>query len=203
QHRLDGVYKFLEPELNEVHRDLNERHCAFATDGPAWTVIQRRSSDVNSWTGFNRTWDEYRAGFGNLSQDFWFGNAFVHRIVYRDDYELRIELEDHKGVAAWAQYGLFRLDSESYNYQLVIGELHENSTARDALSAHHRFDFRAYDGDKGSDCDGWWFDQCAKEESRSNLNGYHITWGNWHNEFTLDGSRMMMRPRSIKSLSSE
>ncbi|XP_034116903.2 angiopoietin-related protein 7 [Drosophila albomicans] len=198
QQRIDGVYKFLEPELNEVQRDFNERYCAFAADGgPAWTVIQRRSKNINNWVHFNRSWDEYRAGFGHLDKDFWFGNAFIHRIVYRDDYVLRIELEDHNGVETWAEYGLFRLDSESYNYQLEIDELHVNSTTSDALSAHNHLDFQANEGN--TICNGWWFDdQClAKEENKANLNGHHITWGNWHNEFTLDASRMMIRPRNI------
>ncbi|KAH8359963.1 hypothetical protein KR093_009785, partial [Drosophila rubida] len=163
-----------------------------------WTVIQQRSSNINNWVRFNRSWDEYRAGFGDLAKDFWFGNAFIHRIVYRDDYVLRVELEDHNGVAVWAEYGLFRLDSESYNYQLVIGEPHMNSTANDALTAHNRTDFQAYDRTEASDCDGWWFDQCFEDgKNKSNLNGHHITWGNWHNEFTLDASRMMIRPRNI------
>ncbi|KAL7727290.1 hypothetical protein ACLKA6_016042 [Drosophila palustris] len=194
EQRIDGVYKFLEPELNEVQRDFNERYCAFATDGVAWTVIQRRSSNNNNWENFNRGWDEYRTGFGNLSKDFWFGNEFIHKIAYRDDYILRIELEDHNGLNAWAEYGLFRLDSESFNYQLVIGELNENSTTPDALTYHNRMDFRVTVDDEA--CAGWWLDdRCL--ESKSNLNGQRIIWNNWHNEYSLNASRMLIRPLNI------
>jgi len=87
---VDGVYRFLVPERNEVQRDLHERYCAFATDGPAWTVIQNRGGSFDPLENFNRSWDEYRAGFGNLTRDFWFGNEFTHKILYRDDHELRV-----------------------------------------------------------------------------------------------------------------
>ncbi|XP_064535630.1 angiopoietin-related protein 7 [Drosophila montana] len=195
--RVDGVYKFLEPELNERHRDFNERYCAFATDGAAWTVIQQRNEGSNLQAeNFNRSWDEYRAGFGSLKGNFWFGNEFIHRIVYRDDYVLRIELEDQNGLPVWAEYELFRLDSESYNYQLVIGKLNGNSTTSDALTYHNRMDFRAYD--RNEDCAGWWFDRC--QEAQSNLNGQRIIWGNWHNEYSVKASRMLIRPRNLNSL---
>lgn len=203
--RVDGVYRFVEPEWNEVQRDFNERYCTFATDGPAWTVIQRRVLDMDNNTrrfreyfSFNHSWDEYRAGFGNLDENFWFGLQFIHRIVYRDDYELRIELEDHAGVRTWTEYGLFRLDSESYNYQLVIGKLNEMSTASDALAYHNRMEFRAYDTDDDG-CDGWWLDRC--QEAKSNLNGHSgIMWDNWHNEYSVKASRMLIRPRQNNTL---
>lgn len=200
QQRVDGVYKFLEPELNELQRDLNERYCAFATDGVAWTVIQRRSgsgNDINNknWENFHRSWDEFRTGFGNLSKDFWFGNEFIHKIVYRDDYMLRIELKDHNGIEVWAEYGLFRIDSESYNYQLVIGKLNENATTSDALTYHNRMDFSTYDrNDEAYSGNGWWSDRGLQVKSASNLNGHSIIWGNWHNEYSLNASRMLIRP---------
>ncbi|XP_032584064.1 angiopoietin-related protein 7 [Drosophila mojavensis] len=196
QQRVDGVYKFLEPELNEKQRDLNERYCAFATTGAAWTVIQRRTEQLEN---FNRSWDEYRSGFGSLESDFWFGNEFIHRLVYRDDYELRIELQDQLDVKVWAEYAIFRLDSESFNYQLVIGKMDDNSSTSDALSYHNGMDFRSSDWDGG--CSGWWFDRCL--EAQSNLNGQRIIWGNSRNEYLIKTSRMLIRPRSLNSLNTD
>ncbi|KAH8395529.1 hypothetical protein KR222_000570, partial [Zaprionus bogoriensis] len=173
--------------------------CTFATAGPAWTVIQRRSSagDAAASPGqsFNCSWEEYRAGFGALSGDFWFGNEFIHRMVYRDDYELRVELEDREGIRAWAGYGLFRLDSESYGYQLEIGQLDGGSTARDALAYHNRMSFRAYERNGDDGCDGWWLDRC--QEAESNLNGRSMMWSYWQQEHfgPLRASRMLIRPR--------
>lgn len=90
---VDGVYKFSTPALNEASRDFNERYCAFATDGAAWTVFQNRGPYIEH-ENFNRSWMDYRNGFGMLDKEFWYGNEFIHQLVDRDDYELRIELTD-------------------------------------------------------------------------------------------------------------
>ncbi|EDW97407.2 techylectin-5A [Drosophila yakuba] len=210
--RVDGVYWFLVPERNEVQRDLHERYCAFATDGPAWTVIQSRGGSLDSSPpeNFNRSWDEYRAGFGNLSRDFWFGNEFAHKILYRDDHELRVELQEEGAPLDWAEYPLFWLDSESYNYQLSVeGEF--RGSLPDALGQHNRMDFSTYDRRRSpaksadSTCaedygGGWWFDRCTQ----SNLNGEHgvhqraspaIIWMSWRTGTDkMKSSRMMIRP---------
>ncbi|KAH8363088.1 hypothetical protein KR084_005234, partial [Drosophila pseudotakahashii] len=212
--RVDGVYRFLVPERNEIQRDLHERYCAFATDGPAWTVIQNRGGAFDHLENFNRTWDEYRAGFGNLSRDFWFGNEFTHKILYRDDHELRVELqEEDQEIADWAEYPLFRLDSERYNYQLLVeGEI--RGSLPGGLEQLNGMDFSTYDrrrdphdpkSSEDSTCaqqygGGWWFDRC----SQSNLNGElgvhqkrspSIIWSNWRTGTEKQKmSRMMIRP---------
>ncbi|SPP84542.1 techylectin-5A [Drosophila guanche] len=204
--RRDGVYKFLVPELNEVGRDFNERFCAFTLDGPAWTVIQSRGP-YQQQENFNRTWDEYRTGFGSLERDFWFGNEFIHKIVYRDDHMLRIELEDQDGARDWGEYAVFRLDSESYNYQLVIDGY--QGSMPDALEYHNKMDFSTCDRRNDQSprenvpCavrfgSGWWFDRCQE----CNLNGIYpgsggsgIIWADWRSgNYTLKTARMMIRP---------
>ncbi|KAH8389387.1 hypothetical protein KR200_002325, partial [Drosophila serrata] len=213
--RVDGVYRFLVPERNELQRDFYERYCAFATDGPAWTVIQNRGV-FDPAENFNRSWDEYRAGFGNLSRDFWFGNEFTHQILYRDDHELRVELGYNHGeeFPDWAEYSLFRLDSEGYSYQLAVDGVFRGSLP-DALEPHIHLDFSTYDrrsdGQSAGDSScaehyggGWWLDRCT----RSNLNGEHgnqrtgpaILWSYWGNgSDTPKTSRMMIRPVNFDS----
>ncbi|XP_017141488.1 techylectin-5A [Drosophila miranda] len=204
--RRDGIYRFLVPELNEVGRDFNERYCAFTLDGPAWTVIQSRGP-YQTQENFNRTWDEYRTGFGSLERDFWFGNEFIHKIVYRDDHMLRIELEDQEGTRDWGEYAVFRLDSESYNYQLVIDGY--QGSMPDALEYHNKMDFSTCDRRNDQSpresipCavrfgSGWWFDRCQE----CNLNGIYtgsgssgFIWADWRSgNYTLKTARMMIRP---------
>ncbi|XP_016952545.1 techylectin-5B [Drosophila biarmipes] len=213
--RVDGVYRFLVPERNEVQRDLHERYCAFATDGPAWTVIQNRAGSFDPIENFNRTWDEYRAGFGNLSRDFWFGNEFTHKILYRDDHELRVELREEEvdqSPVDWAEYSIVRLDSERYNYQLTV-EGDFRGSLPDALGQLNGTEFSTHDrrrnGDLGTSGDstcaeqyggGWWFNGCTQ----SNLNGelgVHqraspaVIWSNWRTGTGKPkNSRMMIRP---------
>lgn len=75
----NGVYTFgYDRELNAGDRDFLQQYCEFATDGSAWTVIQRRG-DFEPPENFNRSWAEYKHGFGNLSRDFWFGNDYIHK----------------------------------------------------------------------------------------------------------------------------
>ncbi|KAH8326462.1 hypothetical protein KR067_008262, partial [Drosophila pandora] len=210
--RVSGVYRFLEPDLNELQRDFNERYCFFASEGPAWTVIQQRVfSDTPE--DFQRSWNEYRAGFGNMSGDFWFGNEFTHKILYRDDYELRVELTDgdKQPNSDWAEYSTFRLDSEAYSYQLTVDGGFRGSLP-DALELLNQVDFSTHD--RWSDLSatsgaagicsehyggGWWFNGCTQ----SNLNGHQdvhqaaIIWPGWVSGIGQPGprsSRMMVRP---------
>ncbi|XP_037892480.1 angiopoietin-1 [Glossina fuscipes] len=213
---MDGIYKFASLELNEVKRDFNERYCIYPYEnrtGWPWTLIQHRGPYARQ-ENFNRSWSDYRNGFGSLTRDFWFGNEFIHRLVYENDYELRIELEDFNGTQTWAEYGVFRVDSEKYNYNLLIGDY--RGIAPDAMKYHNEMDFSTYDRrndntvvDACCPCalsyaSGWWFDNCAE----TNLNGiYHYTplhhnyigviWESWHGDYSLRETRMMIRPKQI------
>uniref|UniRef100_A0A1A9V0D7 Fibrinogen C-terminal domain-containing protein n=1 Tax=Glossina austeni TaxID=7395 RepID=A0A1A9V0D7_GLOAU len=168
---IDGIYKFASLELNEAKRDFNERYCIHSYEnrtGWPWTLIQHRGP-YEKQENFNRSWSDYRNGFGSLTRDFWFGNEFIHRLVYENDYELRIELEDFNGTQTWAEYGVFRVDSEKYNYNLLIGDY--RGIAPDAMKYHNEMDFSTYDRrndntkiDACCSCalsyaSGWWFDK--------------------------------------------
>ncbi|XP_055854919.1 angiopoietin-2 [Episyrphus balteatus] len=208
--RVDGIYKFSTSKTNAALRDMNEQYCVFSTDGPAWTVIQNRGPYAIQ-ENFNRSWNEYRDGFGSLEKDFWMGNEFLHQLTYADNYELRIELEDFEGIKAWVEYSTFRINAERYNYNLIIDGY--RGAIPDALSYHNEHDFSTYDSrnDKSVDAccacatgyaSGWWFNNCAE----ANLNGvFHntplghnyvgIVWDQWHGDYSLRSSKMMLRPK--------
>ncbi|XP_052890245.1 angiopoietin-2-like [Anopheles moucheti] len=208
--RVSGVYTFAEVELNEARRDYNRRYCEFATDGTAWTVIQRRNL-YDLQENFNRSWNEYKYGFGDLGYEFWLGNDFIHRLSYDDNVELRVELEDFDGNKAYASYGTFRIESEKFNYNLMVADYHGN--ASDGLAYHNDHDFSTYDRTTykaidGYPCaltfgSGWWFNRCAA----SNLNGKYylgnprshkstgILWEPWLVDYSLKAAEMMIRPK--------
>jgi angiopoietin 2 len=75
-----GVYTFgtTGRELNAKGRDFYQQYCEYSTEGMAWTIIQKRDNFYPP-ENFNRSWDDYKNGFGNLSRDFWFGNDFIHK----------------------------------------------------------------------------------------------------------------------------
>lgn len=164
QIRKNGVYKFAsEHETpNEAGRFFDEKYCDFNTNGPAWTVIQRRviSEDQEN---FNRSWMDYKFGFGDLNKEFWFGNEFIHNLTCDEDMELRIILELN-GRKEWAEYSFFRVEAEDDNYNLMIdgfrGSIPDfliNSNDQDFITydrPNDNFDSYQYDRPRGGS--GWW-----------------------------------------------
>ena len=52
--------------------------------------MQRFNGSVN----FNRSWAEYRNGFGDIGRgEFWLGNEKIYRLTNRAVYTLRIEVD--------------------------------------------------------------------------------------------------------------
>lgn len=77
---------------------------AFAPGG-GWTVIQRR---VDGSVSFDRTWRDYKEGFGDLHSEFWLGNENIHELSSQGEYSLLIQLEDWSNKHKHALYQSFR-----------------------------------------------------------------------------------------------
>ncbi|XP_034071435.1 fibroleukin-like isoform X2 [Gymnodraco acuticeps] len=214
-----------------VTPDLRSRSfpvfCDMQLDGGGWTVLQRRQDGSVS---FNRTWAEYRLGFGELDNgEFWLGNNMIHMLTRARNMVLRVELEDFGGMREYAQYESFSVASERGRYRLTVGDY--SGTAGDALRFsksydHHNRAFTTPDRDHdrypSGNCgayysSGWWFDACMA----ANLNGKYyvgkykgvrdgIFWGTWQNissEYyptndrqSFKTVRMMIRPRGLAPL---
>ncbi|KAJ8268952.1 hypothetical protein COCON_G00115590 [Conger conger] len=172
-------------------------YCDMESYGGGWTVVQRR---INGSVSFNRTWAEYKKGFGNLLGEFWLGNDQIHQLTKAKDMVLRIELEDFRGVREYAKYDRFYVSNEFLRYRLTVSGY--SGTAGDALHFNKHYDhdqkfFTTPDKDNdmypSGNCgayysSGWWFDACMS----ANLNGKYykekykgvrngIFWGTWHN----------------------
>ncbi|XP_059167432.1 angiopoietin-related protein 7-like [Physella acuta] len=142
--------------------------CDAQTDGGRWTVIQRRTSEG---LDMNRTWEEYRDGFGDVSGDFWLGNQKIHLATSQVQHELMVvlRLED---TNYYAKYAYFKLLDESNDFTLDIAG--HSGTAGDSLLYHKGMPFSTWDRDNdksnincAEDCGGgWWFKSCKV----SNLN---------------------------------
>ena len=137
-------------------------------------MFQRRQDGS---VDFERTWQEYKDGFGQLKGEFWLGNDKIHRLFsLKDSYELRIDLIDHHNNAWYAQYANFMVGSEGQDYMLTVEDF--SGTAGDALWYHNQMKFSAKDSDNDMDnkhCavvykGGWWYNYCHW----ANLNGVYF-----------------------------
>ena len=143
------------------------------TDGGGWTVFQRRQDGS---VDFYRGWNDYKAGFGQLTAEFWLGNDKIHRLTVSRPSSLRVELEDWNGVKAYAKYGKFKISDEQAQYRLEVGSY--SGTAGDSLGYHNNMAFSTKDRDNNWDnrnCavqrrGAWWFNNCY----HSNLNGQYL-----------------------------
>ncbi|CAH1226529.1 ANGPT2 [Branchiostoma lanceolatum] len=94
-----GVYTLSSPSYAKAYCDMD-------TTGGGWTVIQRRQDGS---VPFNRTWEEYKQGFGDKNGEYWLGNENIHLLTQQKNYKLRIDMSDWQGHSRYAEYSTFRL----------------------------------------------------------------------------------------------
>ncbi|XP_078578645.1 microfibril-associated glycoprotein 4-like [Branchiostoma floridae x Branchiostoma japonicum] len=181
--------------------------CDMTTEGGGWTVIQRR---VNGGENFFRSWDDYKAGFGQPTGELWFGNDRLHQLTTGRDYQLYVELEDQEGEKAFALYSSFQVGSAEEKYRLTVSGY--NGTAGDALDKHNQQFFSTRDmdndGNEAINCalgyrGGWWYyPGCVQ----TNLNGLYqgsgnlgrgVTWLPWRGSHSLKRTEMKIRPKDF------
>ncbi|XP_053814898.1 angiopoietin-4 [Vidua chalybeata] len=201
-----GIYTLHIANLSEPKK----AYCDMETDRGGWTIIQLRA---NGSLSFQRSWREYKQGFGDASGEYWLGNEAVHLLTSRVPYALRVELQDWEGGQVYAHYGKFQLGSERQFYRLSLQDYSGTAGQQSGLALQGtQFSTRDADNDNClCKCaqmlsGGWWFDACGL----SNLNGIYYPARNnirklngirWHHfqgpSYSLKGTRMMIRPTSF------
>ncbi|CAC5404894.1 Fibrinogen-like protein A,Ryncolin-4,Angiopoietin-related protein 7,Angiopoietin-related protein 1,Ficolin-3,Ficolin-1-B,Techylectin-5A,Ficolin-2,Ryncolin-1,Tenascin-R,Fibrinogen-like protein 1,Angiopoietin-related protein 4,Angiopoietin-1,Tenascin-X,Fibrinogen C domain-containing protein 1-A,Tenascin-N,Ryncolin-3,Tenascin,Fibroleukin,Fibrinogen C domain-containing protein 1,Fibrinogen gamma chain,Ryncolin-2,Angiopoietin-related protein 6,Techylectin-5B,Angiopoietin-related protein 2,Angiopoietin-2,Microfi len=196
-----GVYR-----IHPTRSAKFDVYCEMDTEDGGWTVIQRR---VDGSTNFYKGWAAYENGFGNLTHEFWLGNAKIHKIVSTGDYQLRVDLGDFEGNTAWAKYTKFYVGDATTNYRLEINGYMTSSTAGDSLTYHNGNMFSTYDRDNDmhlQNCaviykGAWWYQRCHS----SNLNGAYLSgikstpadgviWYEWKGHlYSLKSTRLMIK----------
>ncbi|XP_070785045.1 angiopoietin-related protein 5-like isoform X2 [Enoplosus armatus] len=188
-----GVYVIQPPGVKTPFKV----HCEMRPDG-GWTVFQRRSGGA---VYFNRKWAAYKNGFGNLTQDHWLGLKKVFSLTKSGTKKwiMRVDLWDHDGGTAFAEYRDFTLGSGKAAFKLHVGKYRGN--AGDAIrGAYPGIDQNGYgfsttdrDNDGCSPCifgdiaqrecsfsdgGGWWYSTCGSASLNGDWHpaGDHIGW---------------------------
>lgn len=166
--------------------------------GAGWTVILRRLD--SNLPSFNKSWEEYKNGFGCLNNSFWIGLELLKHLVdhtlpgcSKTTHQLYVGMESFSSFAA-VFYNVFTIGDESTNYVLNVSYANGNSSydinltnlgnTGDALGSHSGLQFSTYDQDNDdfseghcaqSGGGGWWYHNCLDS---------HLT-GMYYQNFTM------------------
>ncbi|ALC39834.1 maker540 [Drosophila busckii] len=99
---------------------------------------------------FNRTWEEYRNGFGDLRTDFWLGLEKLYLMMKFQPHELYIQLEDYKNEKRYAHYSNFSVGNEAQSYELLSLGIYTGN-AGNALDYGENMKFSTPDRDNDND----------------------------------------------------
>lgn len=102
--------------------------CDFESLGGGWTVVMRRVYPKVSF--FNRTWTEYKKGFGEMEngRDFWIGNDRLHSMstsrTCANELLIKITLATEKRTI-YAKYDFIHVEDQFNSYRLLLGSLEQ------------------------------------------------------------------------------
>ncbi|GBN78673.1 hypothetical protein AVEN_23374-1, partial [Araneus ventricosus] len=85
-------------------------------------LIQRRGK-YPIQQDFQKNWETYKKGFGNLREEFWLGNENI-RALCNEECILRLDLQDQKGERGFGLYNTFKLSGN--NYRLTLSDFKGN-----------------------------------------------------------------------------
>ena len=164
------------------------------TDGGGWIVFQRR---VDASVDFNRNWNEYRNGFGDLNGNFWLGLEKIHKLAeYGKLAILRVDIV-HMDYPSrlYAKYDVFWVDTENLQYAIYAHLYSGNATNSFYDVRYRRFSTRDRDNDYGygnlavENKGGWWYRNQPVSSLNSlypmdnQTNHFYMTWHALKNEY--------------------
>ena len=168
-----GIYDIATHTPSEVTFLVNapsksKARCDMESDGGGWTVLVRRTPDVDGRVNFARKWAEYENGFGNLSTEFWYGLKLMHDLTSREPMEVQVEVKKSGQPTRIFSYGKFRVDGPDTLYTLHVSDAKQGGFDPFAHHNERKFSTAERDNDNhGTNCatgynndGGWWLGHC-------------------------------------------
>ena len=184
-------------------------YCACEGEMEIWTVIQKR---FDGSVDFNRTWTDYKNGFGDSCGEYWLGNEALHVLTTTKSFKFYIIATGWDGSTKYAIYSSFTVADEANGYRLNFGNF-LSGNAGDSLAGHNGCKFSTKDRDNDANSTfnyavrysgGWWY--C--DGLQSNLNGLYypssdnpdldgILWTTGYGNNSLRETTMMVQPTTV------
>ncbi|XP_060666099.1 angiopoietin-related protein 3-like [Drosophila nasuta] len=141
-------------------------------DGDGWMIIQRR---FNGSQDFDKSWEEYVNGFGDLNGEFFMGLEKQHLVTSLKKHDMHFKLTSIRGVSM-GKYDNFRIGNAASHYTLQsIGKFYAIQVENN-LERHVNQKFTTYDRNNipngykncaANGMGGWWYPEYCGD---SNLN---------------------------------
>ena len=169
-YKINGVYRLQGPGFHILYA-----YCDQTTQGGGWTVFQRRQDGS---VDFNRTWNDYKHGFGNIEGEFWFGNDNIHDLTKpsfapkKSQLLINMRMKEQSD-RVYVKYNTFEITNERTKYVLKINGFSGNVTDRPkGMDHNNNSKFTTFDsdndGDGAANCavtnggyGGWWYNFCS------------------------------------------
>ena len=158
-YRCTGVY-LVKPKNSTAPF---QAFCELSYQG--WTVLMRR---FDGSVDFYRNWNDYKKGFGSISEEYWLGNDNINLLTSQKNCELKIEFTYWANkISYYAEYRRFKIEPESAKYKLHVTGYTGNS-GYDGISPHNNRPFSTWDRDNdsyGQNCaqiykGAFWYNKC-------------------------------------------
>ncbi|XP_042242707.1 techylectin-5A-like [Homarus americanus] len=138
--------------------------CDMETEGGGWTTfVSRQVQDKRE--NFSRTWDDFQAGFGNSSAEYYLGNEILHTLTSSRGYILRADFHTKEGYYKWAKWSKFIVNNPTTKYKLDVGGFQTISLTDDCMAQFNGRPFSTWDFDNDPSSSnhaltyhgGWWY----------------------------------------------